>query len=149
MSGTRHKQVRAAVAAVLAAGAGLPAGDVIEGRRTRPMPEQTQRQIHVYLDFAKPTRGQAGGIPDDWKTRIRIECSARASAAMTGEDRADELAATCYGLVAAEPSLGGLCMDMEPLGLAWDTEEAELTMGVTQVLFDAMHRTPSTSIAAP
>ncbi|HYE39851.1 MAG TPA: hypothetical protein VEB23_07960, partial [Ramlibacter sp.] len=67
---------------------------------------------------------------------------------LTGEQVADDLATRAYALLAADPSLGGLCMDLMPVGLAWDAEEAEQTVGVTQVLFDAKHRTAAVSISA-
>lgn len=149
MSGTRHLEVRDAVHQVLAGGLGLPAEDVIAGRRTRPVPEQTLQQVFVYLDFAKPERADLSGMPDDWMTRIRIECAAREGEGLTGEQRADDLASRCYALVAADLSLGGRLIDMVPLGLAWDSDEADVSMGVTQVLFDAKHRTPSADISAP
>lgn len=149
MSGTLHLQVRdAAKAAIVAAGAALADGGVIAGRRKRAMPEQFARQVFVYLDFAKPERAELSGVPDDWLTRLRIECAARPAGALTAEQNADDCAQACYALLVADPSLGGLCMDLIPLGLAWDDEEAAEQLAVTQVLFDAKHRTPATSIAA-
>jgi hypothetical protein len=149
MSGTLHLQVRdRAVALLAAAGAALADGGVIAGRRKRAMPEQFKRQVFVYLDYAKPTRADLSAMPDDWLTRLRIECAARPAAPLTGEQNADDCAQACYALLAADPSLGGLCMDLIPLGLAWDEDEAAEQLAVTQVLFDAKHRTPATSIAA-
>lgn len=151
MAGTLHMAIRNAAHAVLAAAApALADGGVHKGKRGRPVAEQFKRQVHVYLDASVPDRAQFSGQPDDWMTRLRIECCARtdAGAGFDGETNADELAKECYALLTAEPSLGGLLMDLVPLGIAWDTEEADVQLAVTQLAFDAKHRTPSTSIAA-
>lgn len=151
MSGTVHLQTyRNAVRAVLEAGlAAVADGGVIAGRRTRPMAEQHSRQVHVYADFSKPVRAEISGQPDDWMTRLRLECAARAVAGLSGEDAADDLAAQAYALVMSDPTLGGLqVIDLIPVGLTWDSEESDLTMGVCQVLFDVKHRTPYDSISA-
>lgn len=149
MTGTLHLQVRGAAVAVLQAAApALADGGVVAGRRKRPMAEQFKRQVHVYLDFSKPERAELSYLPDDWMTRIRIECAARADGTTSAEVAADDLAQRCYALLAGEPSLGGLCIDLIPLGLAWDEDEGETQLATTQVLFDAKHRTPAVSIAA-
>lgn len=148
MSGSLQMQVCEAARAAIAAAVAVDGG-VHRGRRGRAMPEQFQRQVNVYLDFAKVERGQLAGSPDDWFTRLRIECAAREGAGTTGEDESDALAAACYAAIAGEPSLGGLCSDMVPIGMAWDTEEGDVSIGVCQLIFDARHRTQSTSITAP
>ncbi|WP_372826533.1 phage tail terminator protein [Polaromonas sp.] len=149
MAGTRHRQIRnAAVAALSAIMPALADGGVIPGRRGRPVPEQFKRQVHVYLDASTIERAEFSGQPDDWMTRLRIECAARANAGQTGEDNADDLANEIYAALMADPSLGGLAMDLVPLGINWDTEEADASLGVTQLAFDAKHRTPANSISA-
>lgn len=125
------------------------ADDVIEGRRNRAMPEQTDRQVFVYLDFSQVQRAQIKGVPDDWMTRLRVECAAREKDGVSGQKRADALAADCYQVLASNPSLDDLAMDLVPQGMTWDTDEADTSLGVVQVLFDIKHRTQSTSVSAP
>lgn len=150
MPGTLHLVIRNAAHALLAAAPALADGGVIKGKRGRPMAAQFKRQIHVYLDTSIPERAQLTLQPDDWMTRLRIEASARAdeTTGLDGEENADELAKEAYARLAADPSFGGLLMDLVPLGLAWDTEEADTQIAVTQLVFDAKHRTPANSIAA-
>lgn len=150
MAGTLHLAIRNAAHTILSAGVGLADGGVIKGKRGRAMPEQFKRQVHVYLDASIPERAQLTYQPDDWMTRLRIECSARAdaTAGVTGEENADDMAKQCYALLQANPTFDGLLMDLVPLGLAWDTEEADTQIAVTQLAFDAKHRTSSNDIAA-
>ena len=150
MSQTKHLQTCAALATLLgAADPALADGGVHAGRRTRPVAEQHRRQVNVYLDYAKPTRGDTSYSPIDWGTRIRVECAARAGDGLTGEEAADALAARVFALAdanALNELLAGDLMDFEPVGLAWDTEEADAQMGVVSVLFDAKFRTASNSL---
>jgi hypothetical protein len=154
VAGTKHLQIRNALAALLEAQAGLADGGVKRGKRTRAMAEQFKRQVHVLLDAAPVDRAEFSGHPDDWMTRIRFECCARADdvAGLDGEENADDLAKAVYGVlgaaIAADPTLGGLVMDLIPLAMAWDTDEADSQLAIVQLAYDAKHRTPSTSIAA-
>jgi hypothetical protein len=150
MSGSLHFQAMdAAIAMLNAAAPVLADGGVVDGpRQERPLPEQFNAQIYVSLDYAKPNRAELQGQPDDWLTRLRLECAARSTAALRGPRASDALAVRVYALLACDPSLGGLAMDLIPVGLAWDAAGADTPLGVTQVLFDIKHRTPAVSIAA-
>lgn len=150
MAGTVHMQICRAVQALLAAAENLADGGVHKGRRKRAMAEQFKRQVHVFLDAAPVSRGEFKGYPNDWTTRVRIECCARSDSetGLDGEDNADDLAKECYALIAADPDLSGLAEDLGPVAMAWDTDESETQIGVVQLAYDVLHRTPSNSIAA-
>lgn len=149
MALSRHMTIRNAVQALLAAAdPALADGGVIKGKRGRPVAEQFERQVHVYLDVSTPERAEFSGQPDDWMTRVRIECAARPTDDLTADENADTLATAVYALVAANAGLSGLTIDMVPVGMAWDTEEANTQLALVQLVFDAKHRTPATSIAA-
>lgn len=161
MSGTTHLEIREHIAGLIEAalgtapgGSGLLDGGLIRGRRNQVMPEQFKRQAFIYLDYSRPQRAQYKGQPDDWTTRLRIECAARPDDAvpLTGEEAADDLAMQVYGVVMAaveaDPTLGDRAMDVKPMGLAWDTDEANVQLAVTQAVFDVQHRTGAASIAA-
>jgi hypothetical protein len=145
MAISKHQQVRDAI---LARFAGMvPAGQIKPGRAW-PVPAQAAKFIKVYLDTSQAERAQFSGQPDDWNTRIRCEFHARGDDADTAEDVADALLVEAYGLVLSEPSLGDLCMDCKPVGIAWSTDEADTTLAVVQLVFEAQHRTVFNSIAA-
>jgi hypothetical protein len=146
--GSKHAEIRnAAKAALHNALRAEVDGGVYTGKR-RVFAEQFRRQVRVFLDYTRPERADLGGVPDDWMTRLRIECFGRDDGTDAGADVADDLAARCYAILAADADLLALVMDLVPLGLAWDDDEAEEGVGVTQVLFDAKHRTPAVSISA-
>lgn len=156
MAGTAHMALCQAAAAALGTGLGAGVdGGVHAGPRKRPMADQFTRQVHVYLDFSRFERGDTSHAPNDNKTRLRIECCARTDtvADKAGHLVADALAADCYALIAGNPmalAVSGIdLMDVEPVGLAWDGDEADSAIGITQLLFDLKHRTASNTIAAP
>lgn len=144
MATSKHLAVRDAILALFA---GLAGGNVQRGRGW-PMAAQDDQLIKVYLDTSTVQRIQMQGQPDDWATRVRCECQARGTSTVNGEDRADALATAAYALVLVDPFLGGLCIDCVPVGMAWAIEEADTSIGVVQLVFEASHRTPFNSIAA-
>lgn len=144
MAQSKHMQIRDAV---ITRFAGI-AGTTIKRGRAWPMTEKQDTLVKVYLDTSVPERAELQGQPDDNKTRIRCEFMARGTADDNAEDLADALAVQGFGLVMNDPSLAGLCLDCYPVGMAWSTDEADTSIGVCQILFEAMHRTLSNSIAA-
>ena len=70
---------------------------------------------------------------------------------MSGEESADDLAQLAYAAVLSVPNLNlpDSVMDVEPLGILWDTEEGDTQVAVTQLAFDVKHRAPGNSIANP
>ncbi len=144
MANSKHLEVRDAI---LAAHEPVAPGLVKRGRAWA-MPKQDDKQVKVYLDTSVPERAEFKGQPDDWLTRIRVEYQARGTPTQNAEDIADEMATQGFGLVLTDPSLGGLCMDCYAVGIAWATDEADTSLGVAQIVFEAKHRTVANSIAA-
>lgn len=146
MAASLHIGIRNAILALFT-GATMAGGNVQKGRAWA-MAEQDNQLVKVYLDTSIPERAELQGQPDDWKTRIRCEFHARGSDTVPAEDAADALAVQGYALVMADPSLAGLCMDCYAVGIAWATDEAETSIAVAQIVFEAHHRTSATSISS-
>jgi hypothetical protein len=146
MSNSKHLAVRTAIAALFSAG--VPVAAKITVGRRNPMAAQDDEQLFVYLDTAVPTRAEISGLPDDWSTRVRVEICARGLDGVPAETRADALLVDAHGRVMVDPSLGDLCMDCYPVGIAWGGDEADTTLAVVQIVFEAKHRVSATSIAA-
>lgn len=144
MANSKHLEVRNAVLTALEA---VAPGKVKRGRAW-PMADQDQKLVKVYLDTSVPERAEFKGQPDDWLTRVRSEFHARGTATENAEDIADAMATQGFSLVMADPSLGGLCIDCYAVGIAWATDEADTSIGVAQIVFEAKHRTVANSIAA-
>lgn len=142
---SKHQEIRDAM---LARFAGMVPVDQIKPGRAWPVPDGIDKFIKGYLDTAQPERAEFSGQQDDWATRIRWEFHARGNDTDTAEDIADSMGVEAYGLVLSEPSLGGLCIDCAPVGIAWSTDEADTSLAVVQIVFEAKHRTVFNSIAA-
>lgn len=145
MANSLHLQIRDAI---LAAQAAMAGGNVQRGRAW-PMAEQDAELVKVYLDQSTVAQFSLGGQPNDWSTRVRCEYHARGTTVDNAEDLADALMVRGVELVLADPTLGGLAIiGMEPIAMAWATDEADTSIGIAQCLFQVVHRTPANSIAA-
>lgn len=139
MTQSLHLGIRDAILARFA-GAAM-AGNNVQRGRAWAMADQDAQLVKVYLDTSLPERAEIAGMPDDWKTRVRVELHARGTNTVTAEDAADALLTQAHALVMADPGLGGRCMDCYPVGIAWATDEADTSIAVAQILFEAHHRT--------
>lgn len=139
-------QVRAIVAALKAVPV-LADGKVVAHRR-RPMAQQTERQVFVYLEESLAQRGEIRGAPFDWRTRVRVECVARDVPGAMAEDVADALMAQAYARVMQDTTLGGLALDVIPEGAAWTGDEADTTLSAAQLIFTVLHVTAEGVIAS-
>ena len=146
MSNSKALEIRNAVVASLQAATAV--AELIRVGRRVALPESRSEGVYVYLDYSAIERGQLQHVPDDWKTRVRVEIAARGVNAVPAEDRADTLMVAVHARVMADPSLGGLCVDLYPIGITWDGDEADTTLAVCQVIFEAVHRVAADSIAA-
>jgi len=129
---------RDAIIAACLASPALADGRVV-GNRRRPMAQEEAAKVFVYLEDSVASRELIG--PIDWKTRIRIECLARATSAASADDAADALAASVYARVMADPSLGGKAIDTEAQAMAWTEDEADPALSACQQIFTVWHQT--------
>lgn len=133
-----------AVAALLADLPMVGAGDVRVQRR-RPMPQAVVTQVFVYYDESTPTLKTNDSIV--WKTRVRIEHVARDAPGAPADAAADALLQESYARLLADRRLGGLATDVDPVGIAVTTDEADTALCAGQLLVDIAHRCARTSIA--
>jgi hypothetical protein len=143
MAKSLHMQIRDAAMAAIGTMTNVQRG------RAWPFAEQDASLVKVYLDQSNMTQLTNSGMPNDWSTRLRLEFHARGDDAADGEAKADALMVQGHQLLMVDPSLGGLTMDLQPVGLAWVTDEANTSIGIVHLVLEAQHRTPSASLAAP
>lgn len=143
MTNTAHMAARDAIIAACLASPALADGRVV-GNRRRPMAQESASQVFVYLEDSVASREVIGLV--DWRTRIRIECLARATSAASADDAADALAASVYARVMADPTLGGKAIDTEAQAMAWTEDEVDPALSACQQIFSVWHRTPDTTI---
>jgi hypothetical protein len=145
VSNTAHLAVRDAIIAALLAVPALAGGRVV-GNRRRPMAQEHNAQVFVYLEDAVASRELIGTT--DWHTRIRIECLARATSTTSADDAADALAFSAYARIMADPSLAGNALDTEPQAMAWNEDEADPALSACQQIFTVWHKCQDTTLSA-
>ena len=145
MSNSAHLAIRNAVAAALLAAPALAAGNVVTNRR-RPMPAEVASHIFVYLEDSLAAHDVLGLA--DWRTRIRIECLARATAMGPADDAADALAVAVHARLLADPGLGFAAIDTEVQALAWTEDDTDPSLANVQAIYSVWHRCPSATLAA-
>ena len=147
MSNSKHMQARAAIVALLTAAPDF-AGIGIVANRRRPMPIAVDRQVFVYLEDAIPTRGAIAAAPFDWSTRIRIECVARDTAGANADINSDAMQTAAYAALLANPTLSNTVFDIEPKGIAWTEDEADVTVSACQGIYTVWHETRNNVLTA-
>jgi hypothetical protein len=130
------------VVAVLQAGAALCDGGVHRSR-TRRIPEGVTGLVVARLKRSTPAEASAiQGGPIDYTTFIAIEAYGIAGTSLAADEKADELFQACTARLMADPSLGGLLLDLLPPQLSWDDDDTtERSQSAITGLFPALHRT--------
>lgn len=146
MSNSAHMAVRNAVVAALLAAPALAGGRVV-GNRRRPMAQEHPSQIFVYLEDAVASRTVLGLV--DWRTRIRVECLARATSTTPADDAADALAASAYARLMADTTLAGAAIDLDPQAIAWTEDETDPALSACQQIYTVWHQCLDATLLAP
>lgn len=140
----------ATVAAIVAAlGAGTPVATQIARARLRPLARaQAQAVVVRPLQADVAEASLIPGQPVSWATAIAVECYARSSATATTADVAiDPLLEAVYARLMADPTLGGVCLGLQPQSIAWDFDaDGEQTTCAT-LIFNARHRSPGAALS--
>lgn len=130
--------ITAAIVAKL--GADSDIGVHIYQARDRAIPEAESAAINVQFDGGVPTRGELLGAPVDWDSRFVIELYVRTST-QTSDAAVDPLLMAVYRVMASDPSLGGLVLDIgEPVIEAEYSSEGKKS-GWVRMTYPVQHRT--------
>lgn len=145
---TAHLGLREAFVQLLLASPPIAEGRVFSGRR-RPMPQAVNAEVYVDLDDAPSIPSTLSGSHIQWSTKLVVHCVARDTVGSSADKTADRLLEQVYARLMNDPRLGGVALNTNPAGLAWRTEEeAEQGLAACQALFEVLHRTARSSIAA-
>lgn len=87
--------------------------------RLKPIAAQHTDAVVVRIESSTPERFAILNAPTDWDTVIAIECYAR-SATLSADAAVDALLARVWAKLAADTTLGGLVMDLNPVSLEYD-----------------------------
>jgi hypothetical protein len=123
-------------------------GVPIQRNRLRAVADGVSRVIVV-----RKSNSDAAGVPllghgTDWITQVRVECYARGTAAQESHEAADALLLLAHGVMAANPTLDGLAMGVDPPRIGWDEEDLDAPLGVAIAQYPVLHRTASNSLIA-
>lgn len=152
---THHLDLLNAVAATLRAQPALAGIDVeTQFTSNRPMAAESAQRVRLFLDQSVPGPiviglGGSTGLPVDWTTRLRAECTARGAsgAGNSGMQRATVLAATCQQILLQNANtLGVEVAQIDPAPMLWTEDEADSALIACQAAFDIVHRTPATNL---
>ena len=144
---TAHMAVRDAFAAALLADP--PVSPRVEEQRELSLPQGVASQVSVFRDASDPSEGFIRGAPVDWSTQLRVECKARTTAGATAERAADALCVAVYQRVMADPSLGGVALDLNPGPMRWEQDDLDTAVAVATQIFYARHRTQGRVLTQP
>lgn len=119
----------------------------VDRARLRPVPESQETAVSIRLESAAADRFAILNGPTDWDTTILIECYARsAGATQTADEAVDALLGSVWAKLAADTSLGGLVMDLNPVSLEYDFDGKADDMACVTLGLRVLHRTNNPSL---
>lgn len=116
--------------------------------------EGTLEAIGVTLDSSDPGRPALRGAPVTWRSVVVLECYARADGRSDGArpsvGRASRaLHARAYERLMADPSLGGVAIDLNEPSIRGDRDQADTRLGCCIAAYPVLHRTQAHSLEQP
>ncbi len=139
---TQHFQIAGAVVDALLAAPAIADGRVHRSR-TRPISQGTTSGVVVRLTRSASGDSQMMGGRTTWTTLISVECYGRGTTDVP-ESGADAIVQAVFERLAANPTLGGLAMDLAPFDgstLEWDFDEQDTAMCAVTAHFVVTHQT--------
>ncbi|KQT10967.1 hypothetical protein [Ramlibacter sp. Leaf400] len=147
MATSKHLAIRAAVAALFAAG--TPVSAHVFQNRGFSLAQGLASQVHVNFDGGAPAEDEVyQNHPIDWESRFELRFLARAGGGLEAHDVADALWTDAYARIMADRKLGGLVWDLTPADVDVDTDEADTSVAVVIWRFTCKHRTTDNSISS-
>lgn len=144
-----HDSILNAILAAIGAAPAL-AGGALFKNRLRKLPEGNDQAVVVHFGSSSPSRGAIRGAPVDWTTRVIVECYAREdNLDVAGESNSLALHRDVYDRLMADPSLGGLAMDLIDPELDTDADPADTDLACVIAQYTVLHRTDSHTLQAP
>lgn len=113
--------------------------------RLQPVAAQHADAVVVRIQSSTPERFAILNSPTDWDTTIEIECYAR-SGTLTADAAVDALLAKVWAKLAADTSLGGLVMDVNPVSLEYDFAGEADQMACVTLGLRVLHRTANNTL---
>ena len=133
-------------AVVDALNAGTPVSAQVHRARVRPGASEWATLVVVRLLDAAMEPFAVQGAPYNVDTQLAVECYARGSAGQAPDLAVDALLSAVYARLAADPTLGGLVSDLQPINLNYDFDaDGEPTASAT-LTYTVRHRAGNQSL---
>jgi hypothetical protein len=113
--------------------------------RLTPVAAQHLDAVVVRIQSGIASRFGILNGPMDWDTTIDIECYAR-STTLTADAAVDALLAKVWARLAADSSLGGLVMDLNPTEVNYDLAGEGDQLACVTLSLKVLHRTQNQSL---
>lgn len=130
---TVFAQITGAIVAALAASPAVSAQ--IHRSRVRPISADWTTAVVVTPQSADLERLAIRGAPINLESQIEVVCFARAVPGQSPDVAVDALLSAVYARLVADPTLGGLALDLAPARISYEFDaEAEQVASVTLAL---------------
>lgn len=113
--------------------------------RLKPVAAQHDTAVVVRIRSSSAERFAILNGPCDWDTAIDVECYARSNT-LSPDAAADALLAAVWARLAADPTLDGLVMDLNPTSLEYDLAGEADQMACVTLTLKVLHRTAQLSL---
>lgn len=130
----------------------LAAAGIAGGRVSHIYPSDAalaHEAVAVGVESSQPDAGTVASGFIDWTTTLRVDCYVRFG---VNARRPHEAVTALYGAVfarlLANPTLDGLCMDIEPGTAGWNYADDERQLALVSSVFRIRHRTSNNSTAS-
>ena len=130
------------VTAMLAALQSAPAVSAQIGRiNLRPVAQATNQAVVVRpLGAEARDASNISHYPTSWATAIAVECYARSTGATAPDQSVDALLEAVYARLMADPTLGGVVVDLQAQSLSYDFDADGDKTACATLVFTALQR---------
>lgn len=148
-----HDAIVDAVLAALRQQPPVTTGLIEEDLDANELGEEVRECISVSLDASNPNRTALRGHPVQWDTDVMLECYARVDGrddgAPAGGRASRALHLRAYARLMADPSLGGVAIDLQEPQLRFDRDLLDTRLGCCVATYRVVHRTAAGSMEQP
>lgn len=136
-----HDTVMAGLLAVLRQAPAVTTGLIDEDVDETTVPEGVNECVSVELVDSNPDNPAIRGNPVYWRSQFVLSCFARADGRTPRGRASRELHARVYARLKADPSLGGVALDVLEPQLRMDHDQQDNRLGCVIAAYVVVHRT--------
>ena len=132
---SKREQILAKIKTELAGTTGV--GTRIYRSRVEPMTRDESLSLVIEFVTDEPTVNSATYLQIDWTLRVRIVVVVRSQ---TPDTSLDPTVESLHSKIVADPTLGGLALDVRPATVSFDVIEADQPAGIITCEYEVDYR---------